>query len=356
MKKIQLSAAIVMLALASSCSKTDEMTNQEVSMPDTENDIFVITAKSTSSITRTELGGENGLSVLWQEGDAMNLYVKDITISEDVYSIVGGNDNTTGTMLSTKDSGGTTADFTTADGSAIPTIDTATGEVTYFALTPYQDNKLGDAAYSGGSEIKLQAVGSTGYVAIYFYVPATQSYVAGSYDPTVAFAYAKTDDISEGLSFNNLFGVLRLNLIGAEDQYVTSITVTSTSNLSGYVNAYTADDMEENSAYKLSAGGTTSTSITMDCTEGGNSDGVALSATATPFNIALLPVTSGLTINITYEVDGVSTTKSYTTSSAITRSVVTNMNDLDITPSAGTGSDSENFTEENGEMTEVVES
>ncbi len=356
MKKIQLSAAILVLALASSCSKTDEMTNQEVNVPDTESDIFVITAKSSSSITRTELDAD-GLTVLWQEGDAMNLYVEDVLYDAEIPKYyLATNDTTAGTKFLTTDSGETTAEFAAEDGSTVKNIDDAAGTVTYFALTPYIDNKV-DGTYSGGSEIKVQSVGSTNYVAIYYLVPATQIYVEDSYDPSVAFAYAKTTDISGGLSFDNLFGILRLNLIGAVDQdidqSVTSITVTATSNLSGFVNAYTADDMAANSAYKLSAGGTgASTSITMDCT--GENGGVALSEIATQFNIALLPVSTGLTIDITYEVDGVSATKSYKTSAAVTRSVVTNMNDLDLTPASTHDGGTEEFTEtEGGDLTEA---
>lgn len=308
-----------------------------------------LSATSEGSSTRTALSGTNLTEVVWVSGDAMNFLP---LVFEDgkIIGTPGDAAKQMGTKLVTSDSG-SSADFATTDGSDIPT--TAVGKTdlanTYLALTPYQDNE-GVAS----SKIKPANVDSGTRGTLSFWMPYTQSYVKDNYDPSVAFAFAKSTDATQ-LSFSNQFGVLRLNIKGSDTQKVTSIKITPTTStvyLSGTINSCTAAEYDGDCT--LGASGTVDEvkfqSITMDCS---SSD--ALSATATMFNVVLIPVT-GITVDITYSEDGGDPKVwSGVTNSAITRSGLLNMPDIDITPasggdggSGGSGSDNEDLNEGDG--------
>lgn len=87
----------------------------------------------------------------------------------------------------------------------------------------------------------------------------------------------------------------------------------------------------------------------MDCGEG-----VALSSTATAFNIVLIPFT-GVTVTITYDDNGAETTLNKVTDSPVVRSGLTNMATIslsgDITTDPDNGS-TENLDKTDGTWSE----
>ncbi|MFI3262498.1 MAG: hypothetical protein R3Y26_06280 [Rikenellaceae bacterium] len=335
MKKLQFTAAVFMLALAS-CSE-----KEEVKLPSIENEPIVVHATSEGSSTRTALTGDDFTQVVWQTGDAMNFHPCYLENGKITSKVPGDATLQQGTKLVTTGSG-SSADFVTEDGSEVPTtttIGTETADAnTYLAITPYLDNE-GTAS----SKIKLANVDSSTRGTISFTMPTTQMYVENSYDPAVAFAFAKSTDVGN-MKFSNQFGVLRLNITGTTEQKVTSISVTSVSAsgyLSGTVNACTVEEYEAGS--KLAVSGTKSQTITMTCGEG-----VALSSEPTMFNIVLVPFT-GVTVDITYSDGTEETVLSKVTNSPIERSVLTNMPVIDLTLEdlgGGTESEGSNSTED----------
>ncbi len=332
MKSIQFTAAIFMISLASSCSKTEEFNS-----PAIENEQVVVYATSESSQTRTALSGDNYTDVVWESGDAMNFYPVVLTDGVITSKLPGDAALQMGTKLTTTGSGSSayfaasdsTIDLTQATASDNSSVDATN----YFALTPYMDNE-GTAA----SNIKLNNAETSTRGTIYFRMPNTQVYYEKTYDPAVAFAFAKSDDI-DLLTFYNQFGVLRLNITGADTQKVKSIEVTANDDasgssryLAGFINACTKDEFDAGKTLGVSGteGTTKFQSITMSCGD----DGVALSSEATAFNIVLIPFT-GVTVTITYDDNGTEATLTKVTNSPIARSGLTNMAAISLSEDAG---------------------
>ncbi len=327
MKRIQFSAAILMLALTSSCSKTEELDS-----PAIENEQIVVYATSESSQTRTALSGEGYTNVVWEPGDAMNFYPVVLTDGVITSKLPGDAALQMGTKLTTTGSGSSayfkasdsTVDLTQATASDNSSVDATN----YLALTPYLDNE-GTAA----ANIKLNNADTSTRGTIYFRMPNTQTYYENTYDPSVAFAFAKSDDI-DALTFYNQFGVLRLNITGATTQKIKSIEVTANNDasgnkryLAGFINACTKEEFDGGKTLGVSGteGKTKFQSITMSCGD----DGVALSSEATAFNIVLIPFT-GVTVTITYDDDGTEATLTKVTDSPIARSGLTNMTAISL--------------------------
>ncbi len=335
MKKIQFTAAILMLALASSCSKTEEFDS-----PVIENEQVVVYATSESSQTRTALSGEGYTDVVWESGDAMNFYPVVLTDGVISSKLPGDAALQMGTKLTTTGSG-SSAYFKASDSTVDLTQATASDNssvaaTNYFALTPYLDNG-GTAA----ANVKLNNADGATRGTIYFRMPNAQTYYENTYDPAVAFAFAKSEDIN-ALTFYNQFGVLRLNITGADTQKIKSIEVTANNDaegatryLSGFINACTKAEFDEGKTLSVSGteGTTKFQSITMSC-----GDGVALSSEATAFNIVLIPFT-GVTVTITYDDNGTETTIEKVTNSAIARSGLTNMATISLSGDVSTDPD-----------------
>ncbi len=333
MKKNLLSVAVLTLALAS-CSKSEEATPSYQTPTGAE---IVVRATSENSSTRTVLAGEKFTDVEWVSGDAMNFYSVVTTDGKITSKLPGDATLQQGTKLTTTGSG-SSADFTAEDTTvdltkAKASDDSPIDATDFFALTPYLDNG-GKAA----ANIKLNNSDGGARGTIYFRMPADQIYVKNSFDPAVAFAFAKSTSVEGPFTFINQFGVLRLNLKGTEKVVVKSIAVTANNGedgskrfLTGFINACSAEDIAngKNIAVSGAEGTIKFQTVTMSC-----GDGVTLAADATAFNVVLIPV-SDVTVAITYNDGTEDKTWTGVTKSAITRSGLTNMPEIDLTPSAG---------------------
>lgn len=229
-KTILFSAAALMVVAA--CSK------QEASQPESK----VISLKASveqqadPDATKTSLGAGN--TVLWTTGDAIKVY----------------DDSATPKSVNlTADAGGATSAHFIQDGE----IPVGYGAAKY-AIYP------ADAA-----------TGATSAGEITFTLPATQTYVADSFDPDCNVMVGEVN--AGNVSFKNTCGVLKLQLTGILK--VGKIVLTS-KNLSDYLyGTFTADATSATPAATRTSGG--GNSITLDCSANG---GVQLDrTTATNF-------------------------------------------------------------------------
>ena len=229
-KTILFSAAALMVVAA--CSK------QEASQPESK----VISLKASveqqadPDATKTSLGAGN--TVLWTTGDAIKVY----------------DDSATPKSVNlTADAGGATSAHFIQDGE----IPVGYGAAKY-AIYP------ADAA-----------TGATSAGVITFTLPATQTYVADSFDPDCNVMVGEVN--AGNVSFLNTCGVLKLQLTGILK--VGKIVLTS-KNVSDYLyGTFTADATSATPAATRTSGG--GNSITLDCSANG---GVQLDrTTATNF-------------------------------------------------------------------------
>lgn len=160
--KYVLSASVMTFMLAS-CSEKIEEENVNTSQPDAGK--IAMTFTSQASGTKTQLG-DDGLTVVWSEGDAISIFDG---VENERFSI--GNIN------------GSSAEFS---GLAVPASE-------YYAVYPY-------AAGNSMSEGVITAV-----------LPDSQPAIPGTFAQNVNLSFAKAD-AENHLSFRNLCGLLSLDL------------------------------------------------------------------------------------------------------------------------------------------------
>lgn len=242
MKKLMnlLAAALVMFA-AISCDKSETLPDNSA------NGKITLSAIINNSATKTSLGAlEDGeYPVLWSEGDAI--------------AVVNNNQTFTFT-LKEGEGGKTKGIFELADGAA-ESFDPQK-EIKAF----YPDI---DGVYYNGTAIICD-------------VPQQQTFVAGSFgNGAMPMAAYRAEGSTTALSFDNLFGVLKLQLKGAAGETVTSIAVTSDKVLNGAANVFIG---ASDNSITLSASDDEYKTMTLDC----GTDGKELSTeNITEFLIAL---------------------------------------------------------------------
>lgn len=238
-------AALVMLA-ALGCEKNE-------TLPDNNqhNGKITLTAVIGNGGTKTSLGTlENEqYPVLWSEGDAI--------------AVING-ENVFGFTLKEGEGGKTKGIFELTDGSA-ESFDPQE-EIKAF----YPDFDVNDVIYDGTK--------------ITYNVPLQQTFVAGSFgNGAMPMAACRAAGSTTALSFDNLFGVLKLQLKGAAGETVTSITVTSDKVLNGAAdvsigalgNSITLSDTDDENK-----------TVTLDCGDNGKE---LSTENITEFLIALPP-------------------------------------------------------------------
>lgn len=188
-------AALVMLA-ALGCEKNE-------TLPDNNqhNGKITLTAVIGNGGTKTSLGTlDNGqYPVLWSEGDAI--------------AVING-ENVFGFTLKAGEGGKTKGIFELTDGPAE-------------SFDPQQEIK----AFYPDSDVNAVSYDGT---KITYNVPQQQTFVSGSFgNGAMPMAAYRAAGSTTALSFDNLFGVLKLQLKGAAGETVTSIAVTSDKVLNG---------------------------------------------------------------------------------------------------------------------------
>ena len=262
-------AALVMLA-AASCEKNEVL-------PDNNSEGKVVTLKASinNGGTKTSLGTgvwddkseQIVYPVLWSEGDAIAV-IQTINEETKIFKFVlkDGINTTTGVfqLVAYENCGYEVEDFD------------ATKEVK--AFYPFEGISLND--------------GSINYT-----VPATQTYTTTVVNEVVCSTFgngaspmaAYAGNAATGLNFENLFGVLKLQLKGADYEKVTSIVITSDKALNGEAQIV-------GGAIALQGEAAENKKVTLDCSADG---GVALNqGEATDFHIALPAGASGLKVLI----------------------------------------------------------
>ena len=277
------------------CEKTEEISNSRKDDVLTENvsdtnlpDILyasVVEEKASSAVegedasdvegqnpqTRTYVGGENRDEVLWQNGDAISFFAGNIHNARYDYTGEGGTSQVEFDRDDTKPG---------ATGNSI---------LKSQAVYPYNENVTVEHNIEKGiDEITLT-------------YPTTQKYAPNSFgkDANIMVAAGKSD-VDDELYFRNACGYLVIKLYGAGTT-VKSVTLSSVSGMDKIVgNAVVV--ASNNAAPVITMADDASTSVTLDCSNGGA--GVALGVDAehaTEFWFCLPPVTftDGLRITVT---------------------------------------------------------
>ena len=206
--------------------------------------------------TKTSLGAlsEGTRPVLWSSGDEI--------------WVMSGSELNMGTVMSTT-STGTDASFTKEfDHESNP--DTSTP---YYAFYPYPRAIMFESSNQNFT-VSLN----------------DQNYVANSFGVNAAPMTAYNSGSSASMAFKNVYGLLKLNLTGAIDVKVYNIRVTSNAGefLSGRA-TINHNGGTPTVTFDASMG---SPSVMLNCVTTATPNGVSLSATDTPFYIALPPTVS----------------------------------------------------------------
>ncbi len=246
MRKIMniFAAALVMLA-AISCEKNETLPDNSAKGP------ITLTAVIDNGGTKTSLGAmENGeYPVLWSDGDA-------IKIIQESQSYI---------FYLTDGAGKTSGSFRCPD----ETVANFNQEEDYIAGYPLSNVRV-------NGEI------------VQYNIPDTQNYAENSFG-SGAMPMAASSTGGTAFTFNNLFGVLKLQLKGVADEKVTSIVITSGDALNG-VATLTEGVLE------LQGTEDENKKVTLDCSANG---GVVLNPEeATNFHIALPPGATDLGVMI----------------------------------------------------------
>ena len=240
-------AALVMLA-AASCEKNE-------TLPDNNSEGKVVTLKASinNGETRTSLGAkvDDIYPVLWSAWDAI--------------SVIQGSSSYT-FVLSEEGAGKTSGTFMYPSEQA-PNFNP---EENYTAFYPASSVTVDNGT-------------------VKYNIPGTQMYAKNSFS-SGAMPMAASSTGGTTFIFNNLFGVLKLQLKGATAEKVTSIVITSSNALNGEAQLVSG-------AIKLLVETAEYKKVTLDCSADG---GVALNqGTATDFHIALpAGAESGLSLMI----------------------------------------------------------
>ncbi len=214
MKKIfTLIAAAMMTFVAVSCDKEEHL-------PDNHKDI-ILRASISNSATKTSLGNKvnEQYPVLWSAGDQIAVFQGDAMFK---FDLIGGDGTTTGTFELDKNSS-VGVEFSENE--------------PYTAIYPYSAiKKNGNLIYEA---------------------PAIQQYVNNSFEAGVSPMYAYNGSAS-GMTFSNIFSILKLNIKGVAGEKVQEIQVGSNMPLAGDVQLGSPAFSYKNSAYN----------ITLNCGEG----------------------------------------------------------------------------------------
>ena len=237
-KLFNLFAAALVMLVAASCEKNE-------TLPDNNSEGKVVTLKASinNGETRTSLGAkvDDIYPVLWSAGDAIS-----VIQGSSAYTFV----------LSPECAGETSGTFM------------------YLAeLAPSFNPEENYTAFYPANSVSVNDVDGT----VQYTILGTQYYAENSFGSgTMPMAATSTGGTS--FIFNNLFGVLKLQLKGAANEKVTSIVVTSDKALNG-------EAQLDGGAITLQGTSDENKKVTLDCSADG---GVVLNPeTATDFHIAL---------------------------------------------------------------------
>ena len=272
---ISVLAALVLCGCQKEELKIEKTTEQKTFTAEIESEI------DDAAATKTSLGDKG--AVLWKVGDEVSIFAGNTANAE--YKVTEVTDENTRAVLS-----------------PVSSSETGTGaNVAYYPYSSALALASADDAYTIGN-IKL---------------PAIQKYAQASFADG-AFPMAAVSD-NATLKFKNILGGLKLQLTGTAKVRSISVTARNGESLCGSANVTVSST--GNPAITLSDA--TATTVTLDC----GTEGVQLDeTTATPFIIALPPVTmsSGFTVTVT-DTDGKTMDISTTSSKTIARSTLLKM-------------------------------
>ena len=248
MRKIMnIFAAALVMSAAAGCEKNENLLSD---IPSTGK-VITLSATINNGDTKTSLGAlENGeYPVLWSEDDAI---------------AVINNGKLFKFVVDAEDAGTTQGTFTCTEGEGFDET------LPIQAFYPYEG-----VTYDAG--------------AVSYTVPATQTYQTNTIDEVVCSSFAKgampmagyAANASGVVSFDNLFGVMKLQLKGVADEKVESIEITSSNAVSG-TSELTITESEK--SISLSGTDAAAKKVVLDC----GTEGVALNTeAATEFLIAV---------------------------------------------------------------------
>ncbi len=250
-KLMNIFAAALVMSAAVGCEKSG-------TLPDNSSKVVTLTATINNGETKTSLGtfeDDKGYPTLWSEGDAI---------------AVINNGKRFKFEVDTEDAGTTQGTFTCTEGDG------------FDAAKPLQ------AFYPYDGVTYDAATGTISYT-----VPATQTYQVKSFAQGAMPMAGYAANASGTVSFENLFGVVKLQLKGVAEKKVKSIEITSGNCISG---AAALTITESAKSIAISSEDAAAKKVVLDC----GTDGVALnyedSAPATEFLIALPAGATGLKI------------------------------------------------------------
>ena len=256
MKKAFVFSLLATLAITGCQAELEELipenNEQEVITQEPAKVFTAIVDDDFSGDTKTSLDGSG--NVLWKQYDQVSIFAAS-TVNEQ-YQVSDDSDGKTAATLNKIPAGG-------------------------FVAGTDIDNNVAFYPYASTASI---AKSGSNYVISDVELPATQTYVAGSFGNgafPMAAVTSSTEDMN--LKFKNVLGGLKLQLKGTAT--ITSITVTGNNDEILY------GDAEVTMAYggvpSISLSDATAKTVTLDCGAGVTLD----SETATPFIIALPPMT-----------------------------------------------------------------
>ena len=262
MKKVFVYGLWAVLAVTG-CQNEQELFNQEDNNEQEPAKVFTaIVDEDFGKSTKTSLDGSG--NVLWKIGDQVSIFAA--STANEQYQVSDASDGKTSATLNKIPSG------------------------VFVAGTEINNNV---AFYPYASTAELAKNGDD-YVISEIELPATQTYVAGSFGNgafPMAAVTSSTEDMN--LRFKNVLGGLKLQLKGTAT--ITSISVT------GNNNEILCGDAVVTTTYggvpTISLSDASAKTVTLDCGAGVTLD----SETATPFIIALPPMTmtGGFTVVVT---------------------------------------------------------
>ena len=250
MKKLfTLFAAALVMLTAASCEKNEVLPGNN-----SEGKVVTLKASINNGETRTSLGAkvDDIYPVLWSAGDAIS-----VIQGSSAYTFV----------LSPECAGETSGTFM------------------YLAeLAPSFNPEENYTAFYPANSVSVNDVDGT----VQYTILGTQYYAENSFG-SGAMPMAATSTGGTSFIFNNLFGVLKLQLKGAANEKVTSIVITSSNALNGEAQLVEG-------AIALRGEAAENKKVTLDCSADG---GVALNQDeATDFHIALPANATGLKVLI----------------------------------------------------------
>ena len=269
MRKIfNLFAATIISLVAVSCDKEEHL-------PNNQKDIILHASISNSS-TRTSLGNKdnNQYPVLWTSGDQIAVVQGDAIFK---FDLIGGDGTTTGTFK--------------LDRNSSVEVEFSENE-SYTAIYPYSAiKKNGNLIYEA---------------------PAIQQYVNNSFKAGVSPMYAYNGS-ALGMTFSNIFSILKLNIKGVAGEKVQKIQVGSNMPLAGDVQLGSSAFTYQNSAYN----------ITLNC-------GAGVDISQAEDFVIVIPPHSAIQLAIVITTDKGSYYKAATSDVEMTAGNILSMREIDL--------------------------